>query len=80
MYQRPESMFDRNLSRAAELAPEDGVVRLHLSKLKLQKAKQAEKDRTTFAGMFARGSVCDQRCDSCSRSAPSASKTGIRVR
>ena len=52
--------FDvRDLRRAADLAPGDGTIKAFLAKLRLEKAKQKETDRATFAGMFGRGSVCD---------------------
>eukprot|EP00903_Cladosiphon_okamuranus_P009864 g9371.t3 len=49
----------RDVSRAAELAPGDNLVRSFLAKLRAEKARQKEADRATFAGMFDRGSVCD---------------------
>ncbi|CAN0081418.1 unnamed protein product, partial [Laminaria digitata] len=49
----------RDVSRAAELAPNDGVIRVFLSKLRAEKVEQKKSDRATFAGLFGRGSVCD---------------------
>lgn len=48
----------RDVSRAAELAPSDGVIRAFLLKLKAEKAEQRKTDRATYAGLFRRGSVC----------------------
>lgn len=50
---------DRDVSRAADLAPGDNLIRAFLAKLRAEKARQKEADRATFAGMFDRGTVCD---------------------
>lgn len=51
--------YRRDVSRAADLAPGDNVIRAFLAKLRAEKARQKEADRVTFAGMFDRGKVCD---------------------
>eukprot|EP00752_Nemacystus_decipiens_P006531 g5882.t1 len=54
----------RDVSRAADLAPGDAVIRAFLSNLMAERARQKEVDRATFAGMFDRGSVCDPETES----------------
>lgn len=51
----------RDLARSAELAPGDKAVRGLLAKLRTAKMRQRETDRATFAGLFSRGHVCEER-------------------